>query len=306
MIPDKPPRSRLICMSLVVAGLLLIGPSALSQSAAVASETCLDCHDGYDSRLARTAHQLGAKIACADCHTGAEQHVEGPDAGNIGNPAKDGASVSAATCGGCHQPHSEQGMLGFDPHWGQDISCASCHKVHGEFDDLLQDDQAGFCARCHPAAAQQFKKRSNHPVADGSVTCLSCHDFTGAGQPDIGYGGNANCYGCHPQEASPYLFPHEAGSSFSTEGAGCVACHSPHGSSNERLLNQPDNRLCRQCHGVPPRHMVTHNGIGNSFQCIECHSEVHGSHDNGGLLDPMLGSKIGGGPGSCFCHNVSN
>ena len=39
-------------------------------------------------------------------------------------------------------------------------------------------------------------------------------------------------------------------------------------------------------------------------RCIECHSGVHGSNHNKGLLDPDLGSKIDVGPAGCFCHDV--
>jgi predicted CXXCH cytochrome family protein len=85
-----------------------------------------------------------------------------------------------------------------------------------------------------------------------------------------------------------------------------VACHDPHGSPNERLLRQPDDNLCRQCHGLPARHRSVHEGIGVAFGCLECHTAVHGSYDHRSLLDPYLGTNVGDGPGSCWCHNVDN
>jgi hypothetical protein len=51
-------------------------------------------------------------------------------------------------------------------------------------------------------------------------------------------------------------------------------------------------------------HRVTHDGIGDKYGCIDCHSEIHGSNHNSHLLDPQLGSKIGIGPDGCYCHNV--
>jgi len=152
----------------------------------------------------------------------------------------------------------------------------------------------------------EFKRVSNHPLTDGNVTCLSCHGFAKEMEPDYGHGQNARCYSCHSEQSGPYTFEHDAASSFATQGGGCIACHSPHGSPNERLLNQPGSGLCRQCHGVPAMHMTQHNGIGQQYDCVECHSEVHGSYENHALLDSYLGSKIGSGPGSCWCHKVEN
>jgi len=168
----------------------------------------------------------------------------------------------------------------------------------------LADRDGNFCGKCHVAVVNQFRLVSNHPLTDGNVSCMSCHDFTGSNEPMYGHGGNADCYQCHPQQSGPHLYEHEAGSSFGPEGEGCIACHSPHGSNNDRLLNQPDERLCFQCHGVPPLHRTQHDGIGTQFACMDCHSAVHGSDDNRALLDPQMGTRIGGQAGSCFCHNV--
>ena len=93
-------------------------------------------------------------------------------------------------------------------------------------------------------------------------------------------------------------------SSFTPQGEGCVSCHNPHGSSNERLLAQPGDLTCLQCHGTPPNHRIRHDGLGTQFACIECHSDMHGSYDNRAFLDPQLGIKISGSPQACFCHGV--
>jgi predicted CXXCH cytochrome family protein len=137
------------------------------------------------------------------------------------------------------------------------------------------------------------------------VTCLSCHDFSGRNDVAFGHGNNANCYQCHPEQSGPFRFEHEAASSFTTQGDGCTVCHTPHGSPNERLLAQPGDRLCRQCHGLPLLHAIKHGGIGLEYRCVECHSDIHGSYESHALLDIDLGIKIGGGPLGCYCHEVS-
>ena len=76
----------------------------------------------------------------------------------------------------------------------------------------------------------------------------------------------------------------------------------PHGSGNERLLAQKGSTLCLQCHGVPPRHRTEHSGLGTKLQCVECHSEVHGSNHNAKFLDPDLGSKLFSNCYQSGCH----
>ncbi len=313
LLPDCFNLRRLLVMVLIQCLVLSISPPAFAQDAKPDEETCLMCHEGYGEGLARTSHRLSSdtknaavEIGCASCHEGGEVHVDDPSVENITNPAKMTGATVSWTCTRCHQPHTEMDNVGFDPHIGENLACTSCHSIHNGVTGLLMDAQAQFCGKCHVSAVNAFRKRSNHPLTDGNVTCLSCHNFTGRGNPDYGYGTNANCYKCHPEQSGPYLYEHEAGSSFTTEGGGCVACHFPHGSPNERLLNQPDNSLCRQCHVLPPFHATAHNGEGASFGCRECHTGVHGSYSNSHLLDPQLGIKIGGSPGSCFCHNVGD
>ncbi|MCB2230763.1 hypothetical protein KQH82_08620 [bacterium] len=290
---------------------LILVSVVVAQESQPDNETCLMCHEGLDASLMATTHRLtkgadkhGFQISCVSCHTGAAVHVEDPSAENIGNPARMTTVDQNEICSGCHQPHKEQGTLGFDPHIGQDLGCTDCHGVHDAGVSLLLDDDGEFCGQCHVAVVSGFRQRSNHPLTSGNISCVSCHDFSGGTEPLVGHGGSTNCASCHQELAGPFRFEHEAGSSFSTEGDGCVACHSPHGSPNERLLTQPVSSLCQSCHGTPAGHMVAHSGIGSAYACVDCHNAVHGSNDNRGLLDPQLGTKFGDGPGSCYCHNV--
>ena len=276
-------------------------------------ETCLLCHEEYDRSLSSTKHRLVSdppksvrQTECRSCHTGAENHVDDPDESNIGNPAKAMSHETERVCTGCHQPHTEIGVVGYDPHFAQDVSCTSCHRIHSTNAFQLIDEEGTFCGVCHVSVVNEFRRRSNHPLTDQAITCMSCHDFTGRNDADFGHGSNANCYRCHPEQSGPYLFEHEATSSFSTQGDGCTSCHLPHGSPNERLLARSGDHICLQCHGMPPLHRIKHDGIGSKFFCVDCHSDVHGSYANRSILDQQLGIKIGGEPRSCYCHGVSD
>lgn len=275
----------------------------------VDDETCLACHDQFDVSLAKSACQTGnlttmpdVNISCVYCHEGGEVHADDPSRDNIFNPAGDDAHKTTELCSECHHPHQKQESVGFDPMLGKGFTCTSCHGVHK---DVTPRKQEEFCGQCHIAMKHEYSRNSNHPIAGGSIECLDCHELTGPATPTFGHGGTLTCYKCHPERSGPFLYEHEATSSFTPEGgAGCTACHKAHGSVNDRLLRQSTSSLCRQCHGSPPLHQVTHNGIGAAYDCIECHSEIHGSNHNSHLLDPQLGSKLGSGPDGCYCHNV--
>lgn len=302
--------TRLIIPILLV--LLIALAVGWTQDADVDDETCLTCHEGLNEHLKITAHRLSseteaptADIACVSCHWGAAEHIEDPSTENIINPDKALIETQLQICAQCHQPHKGLGQVGWDPHAENNIACTECHSIHSGTLALLVENVTTLCGNCHVATSNDFFRNSNHPLTDEVVTCLSCHDFKMEHEPMYGYGISANCYRCHPLQSEPHPYPHEAISSFSVEGEdGCMSCHRPHGSPNDRLLTQTGNNLCLQCHFIPPSHRTAHDGIGVQFQCMECHTAVHGSFVNRFLLDPNLGAELPAGPETCFCHGV--
>lgn len=308
----KRPQLLLKGLCAVTALLALVGlPAAVSADTSdVDDETCFACHDNLEGNLDNSAHALGlmvpssgTKLACISCHTGAEEHIDDPSVDNIGNPATLGSGGTEQICVQCHRPHPGLGVVGVDPHAGQDLACTQCHSIHGTDQHSSTDDPSGLCGSCHVATVNRFASQSNHPLMDGSVDCTSCHTFLTSADVLAGHGPQANCITCHPDQAGPFLFEHEATSSFSTAGEGCISCHNPHGSVNDRLLVQPEDRLCGQCHGTPPTHRTAHGGQFADMNCMECHSAVHGSYDNLFLLDSQLGTKLAGDPEGCYCHD---
>lgn len=294
--PGNVPFSRLTTGLLALTLVIFITPL-------VGAEVCMDCHEDMASTLVGTTHEHPG-VACASCHRG-DNHPDDPSTGNITVPGKQTVPDQIATCTQCHRPHLEFDQIGFDPHLIQGMACTSCHEVHKAGSRLLLDDSGEFCGKCHVGVTRQFERNTAHPLEEDILACWSCHDFV-KGQPNLGHGSGEACLDCHADVGGPYRYEHEALSSFTTEGGGCVACHSPHGSSNEVMLRQPGDRICRQCHAVPARHNSAHNGAYANMNCVECHSDIHGSHDDKDLLDPMLGVKLGAGPNGCFCHTGDN
>ena len=296
------PRTIMTLGVLILPLLALVASDIWADPSEISSETCLSCHEGYEAVLGKTGHALSSTakstVACVSCHVGGEAHIDDPSKENIVNPGTAEFSLTEQVCAVCHQPHPGLGQVGQDPHAGREMSCTGCHSVHkpARANELP-------CQKCHVAVTHQFQQRSNHPLTEGTVACVSCHDFLGKAEPTIGHGASANCYACHTEQSGPFLFEHEAVSSFSAEGSdGCVACHNPHGSANDRLLTQPDANLCKQCHGLPAGHLTAHQGQFSQVACLDCHSDIHGSYDNLFLLDPQLGTKFGRDAEGCFCH----
>jgi predicted CXXCH cytochrome family protein len=85
------------------------------------------------------------------------------------------------------------------------------------------------------------------------------------------------CVGCHIEFRGPYTYEHEG-----DERLACISCHEPHGSGNRRMLTYPDSlSLCISCHPLLEDHDLAYP-IWQ--QCLNCHTEVHGSRWDRALL----------------------
>ena len=144
------------------------------------------------------------------------------------------------------------------------------------------------------ALALRLKREFNlpfaHPVMEGKISCSDCHSpHEGAA---VAEGGtqfdslNTSCVKCHTAQAGPYVFEHEAARE------GCVACHSPHGSMNAKMLKARNANLCLQCHfqeqtstGVVLIGGRDHAAFLSRGTCWSagCHEAVHGSHVSSSL-----------------------
>ena len=144
------------------------------------------------------------------------------------------------------------------------------------------------CLRCHLATRAEFQLPVHHPVVEGHMNCVQCHDPHGEDihKPAGGLAMarlNEDCAQCHREQTRPFVFEHPA------LREGCTTCHNPHGSINRMMLTQADNNLCFRCHAQ------TQNSAGDIFigasvhtvylqigTCWSsgCHTAVHGSDIN--------------------------
>lgn len=180
------------------------------------------------------------------------------------------------------------------------ISCESCHgpaSLHvkeGTRASIINPKyKPDNCLQCHPNTRAEFALPHTHPVLSGKIGCIACHNPheadanpTGVSARSLQASVNATCAKCHPAQSGPYVFEHEA------MREGCVSCHSPHGSVNDKMLKARNTSLCYQCHfqqqssGV----QIMHGGVDHSNNVIRgtcwttgCHEAIHGSHVNSTL-----------------------
>ena len=258
----------------------------------VGSETCATCHEEVSKGFANNPHTKMALmhgsngITCENCHGAGKAHVDGGgDISKIFNPAKHSPKEVDETCLKCHAgAHPD-----FDrsPHAKAGVSCISCHDIHkgNSENSLLKAPQPTLCFQCHADQRSSFSMPFHHKVNEGLIKCSDCHDVHGTFQNSnlrITADQNLICTKCHTDVRGPFVYEHAP-----VKAEGCMACHTPHGSQNARLLNMPNvNVLCNQCHSAVAAGTVHGQGQGSSdsVPCTSCHTYIHGSNINPAFL----------------------
>jgi DmsE family decaheme c-type cytochrome len=298
------------------------------------SSSCAECHANQAAHYQLTAHRKtnipGGKaevMGCEACHGGAKAHVEYYQTvqklNNDGKEAEAGAlladeakskaarlvaldkispAAASASCLKCHEGSQGRSEERFNyrrsEHGRHGVSCIDCHSSHSpkrtEF--LLRDDEPEGCYKCHQDQKASFAKPFHHKVPEGALKCSDCHNQHGgfqAKQLRSWAGGDNSCLKCHTDKQGPFAFEHAP-----IKVEGCQACHSPHGSTNPKLLKRSEVRfLCLECHSNAPGLNLPEDGTGlgpptPSFHditqpriqnCANCHFTIHGSN-----LDPFF------------------
>ena len=221
-----------------------------------------------------------------------------------------GSFVGNAACSDCHtnivetfpaSPHARFHLA--EANHSGESGCESCHgagslhvKAGGGKGVFIHNpgNSPDSCLECHREIHAKFSLPNRHPVMEGQLNCVDCHDphgrdiFKPSSSNGLAFARlNQNCSECHQEQARNFVFEHEA------MREGCTECHDPHGSVNPKMLVQRDSNLCLKCHA-----QTQFAGSGDIFIGKEphgfnmqaggcwtagCHTQVHGS-----MVDPKL------------------
>jgi predicted CXXCH cytochrome family protein len=208
--------------------------------------------------------------ACADCHERITRAFPASPHARLHLASAD--RVGQTGCESCHGPASKhvaagRGGLEFIVNPGKDPAA---------------------CFQCHSDTEAEFHLPQHHPVVEGKMNCVQCHDPHGvdimkpAGGLAMGRL-NESCAQCHREQTKPVIFEHPA------MREGCATCHNPHGSMNPKMLTVRDSNLCLRCHAQVPGPAgggslyignVNHAAFIRFGTCwtAGCHTAVHGSN----------------------------
>lgn len=265
--------------------------------------TCVSCHtNSSDVAVHAIFHSAHAHLAgtgddrnasCVACHGGSSEHqskpLENAPAISFGPRWQSSAQKKDAMCLGCHDKGDTMLWHG-SVHEREELACNSCHELHTQVDPVMHEiSQAEVCMSCHTRQRSQLRLPSRHPIAEGKTVCGDCHNAHGSTTEYLlsGVTLNDTCFSCHAEKRGPFLFEH------APVQEDCSTCHEAHGTVHDNLLTTRGPFLCQQCHSASFHPSLAFSGEDVSSanknvvgkDCLNCHSQVHGSnHPSGAYL----------------------
>jgi len=252
--------------------------NARSSHEVVVEGNCKTCHDSHGSNNKFILLKSGNEL-CFDCHKDM-----GADLRNVRFKHK--SLENGKGCLNCHDPHSS-----------------------AKSNFLLESRAPSLCLKCHQTNKVSFaKKHMNYPVTNSD--CTSCHNPHGSNNRGIIFdvahaavteGKCAECHekpaslktkqkttqlcrGCH-QDMVEQTFSKNRVHWPVVDKVGCVNCHDPHATKEQKLLKGSIVTVCGQCHAdtVQLQEWSIKNPENKRLcepvkrgNCIACHSP-HGA-----------------------------
>lgn len=296
---------------LLLALALWLAPALAQQPAHAEKDgyrTCTRCHDEADDypvlSILKSPHAVMADPrtpfadqACVSCHGPSEAHMRPPRGGRRAAPdvlfqgAQSHTAAGNQVCLQCHEGSARMHWQG-SAHDFADMSCGACHTIHTGADPVLaKATQAEVCYACHQTQRAEMLRPFSHPVHEGKLACSDCHNPHGGSGPSLLAASTVNetCYTCHAEKRGPFLWEH------APVREDCTLCHRPHGSVHPAMLRTRGPFLCQECHLAQMHPSTAYSGTGLpgaatpsgaqqllGKNCLNCHSQVHGSNHPSG------------------------
>ncbi len=276
----------------------------------VGPDACMACHTETAKNFQHAFHKQQG-VECEDCHGNGSLHVEGGgDVTKILSFEKRPAETANGVCLGCHARDEKVRHWPAGSHSANHIRCVDCHQIHesavrvanenlgsldtntrGAFAAAAVSPESNVvlrspsetndtCLKCHQTEGAQLSLPYHHPLREGKMSCVDCHDPHGGPAGNNLQTANTNqlCLSCHAQYRGPFAYQHPP----VTEN--CMYCHTAHGSPNTNLLSVSEPALCLQCHAGH------HNGASLPLpdRCTNCHGSIHGTD----VATPSGGSRF--------------
>lgn len=283
-----------IFLSPLVFACLFAVNAAADDAQYAGSESCADCHDEQATSFEHSVHgnkadrtSPGGQNGCETCHGPLKAHVKSKGESPV-------PRVSMTVCLDCHDK-GKVALWSGSEHETRNVRCWDCHDAHGTRKNLLRKQtEADTCVACHKDIKGQLEKSSHHPIREGKITCTDCHNPHGTNADHLISANTLNekCFECHAEKRGPFLWEH------SPVTEDCGNCHTPHGSTHDYLLNARTPFLCQRCHSesrhpgtlyAPDSSKPNVGGVyanlsnrGFYRNCLNCHSQIHGSNHPSG------------------------
>ncbi|MBF0361553.1 MAG: DmsE family decaheme c-type cytochrome [Oligoflexia bacterium] len=270
---------------------------------------CMECHQASIEKFKSGHHAKAFALDaskenknCSNCHLGTEKHNKCVE--SIYSFSKKSVQTPKERSSPCLKCHENSKMVinwNTSKHKKNDLSCNSCHTVHTKAGTSKPSHDV--CLNCHRDINSDIKKLSHHPIKEGKVDCINCHNPHGVmGKTNLkAESAKQLCYKCHADKRGPYMWEHPP------VQENCLNCHKVHGSIHPKLLAEKQVALCQNCHLASTGHVSTvysgltvfgntasnMNGKGIARQCLNCHNNIHGSNAPG---NPNSRSNSSGKP----------
>lgn len=277
------------------------------------NQFCLECHLMREpfERFARSAHR---DLGCKDCHRpnliersqmGLAQIVEQPDSIRVH------AEVPNEICAECH--------IEGDPERWRQVANTAGHRVHFESDEPGMEGL--LCVECHSSSVHEFTPSEMTcgqggchesagiqlgAMADLTIHCVACHDFTAPvrtaeGRVEVASAlrpASDQCLGCHEMRSMLDDFPADE-----PHGGECGVCHDPH----RQTTPQEAAGTCAECHEDAESSSPFHRGLAAATlgDCVACHTAHHFLVDQPGdclschtdIFDDVRAGRVSSAPG---------